>query len=505
MPNSIEIFQNTLLKLIVRQGGDSDRKLILLDSGELGYSTDTNRLFIGDGETIGGSIVGNKYLTDGNPISLGANAQAGDLVFNTANNTLYKFNGGDYSSLSNWLAVGVIYNTGESLKLDSSNNAISLSSSITVDKISQRSSTYLNLPEKTALNAVNYNWPSGGLQNNLFLGTDIFGNLSWKTPLPLNTYYVSNSASRIPVGMITPFVSGADIPYGWLLCNGNSVAGVTYPALSAAIGTTYGGSGGNFNLPNLTNKTLYGVVNNPATSTTYNLASGNNIGLSAVGTNFIIKAIPDNIVTSTIKIQSPLSATVNGIDITNTSVTTLSGDIVVGLAPIISATTVQTPFNIDPYGRVSAVPVTYAGTIDADVVNPLSYIKFLQTPYKILDITSNTSSRSNVTIYPIITQIPLNAKTVLVDAYMSVSNTNESGIICGACDVSKLGAVDSNAIGNTEYLILKLKTGFIGRSASSNQCMIPLSSNGSSSQLAIRFSVGNLNENAFVRVIGYTL
>ena len=40
MPNSIEILQNTLLKLIVRQGSDSDRKNILLDAGELGYTTD---------------------------------------------------------------------------------------------------------------------------------------------------------------------------------------------------------------------------------------------------------------------------------------------------------------------------------------------------------------------------------------------------------------------------------------------------------------------------------
>ena len=505
MPNSIEIFENTLLKLIVRQGDDSDRKLILLDSGELGYSTNTDRLFIGDGTTMGGSIVGNKYLTDGDPIILGTNAQAGDLVFNPANKTLYKFNGGDYTNPSNWLTIGVIYTIGESLKLESSNNTISLSSSITVDNISQKTSTYLNLPEKTALNAVNYNWPSGGLQNNFFLGTDAFGNLSWKTPLPLNTYYVSNSASRIPVGMITPFISGADIPYGWLLCNGQSLAGATYPALSAAIGTRYGGSGGNFNLPDLTNKTLYGVVSNPATSTTYRLASGSNISLSAVGTNFIIKAIPDNIVTSTITVQSPLSATVNGVNITNTSVTTLSGNIVLGLAPIISATTVQTPFNIDPYGRVSAVPVTYAGSIDAGVVNPLSYIKFLQTPVKIVDTAGNASARNNINIYPNINGIPLNAKTIIINSYMSVGNTSETAIICGACDVSNLAAINSPNVGDNEYLISKTLTGFFGKSSSANQCMIPLSSNGITSQVGIRYSFGNLNENAVVRVIGYTL
>jgi hypothetical protein len=49
MAKSIEIYENTLLKLIVRQGPDSQRKQIILDAGELGYSTDTKRLYIGDG------------------------------------------------------------------------------------------------------------------------------------------------------------------------------------------------------------------------------------------------------------------------------------------------------------------------------------------------------------------------------------------------------------------------------------------------------------------------
>lgn len=506
MPNSIEIFQNTLLKLIVRQGDNSDRKLILLDSGELGYASDTDRLFIGDGSTVGGSAVGNKYLGDGSPTTVGTYAEIGDLVFDPATNTLYKFKGGTYTNINDWMAVGALYSVGESLKFESSNNTISLSSSISVDRITQRSSTYLNLPEKISLNSVDYNWPSGGLQSGLFLGTDAFGNLNWRTPLPVNTFYVSNSASRIPVGMITPFVSGADIPYGWLLCNGQSLLGSAYPELSAAIKTTYGGSGGSFNLPNLTNKTLYGVVTNPASSTTYRLASGTNIGLSAVGTNFIIKAIPDNIVTSTIRVQSPLSATVNGVNITNTSVTTLSGNIEIGLAPIITPATVQTPFSMDSYGRISAVPVVYAGNMTGGVINPLSYIKFLESPIKIRTLTGGSSFIRNVVVFPDYSQVPANAKTIIIDAYVSLTNTKERAIMCAAYDVSKLqSSASSSVVGDTEYVILNTETGTYGRGAYSNQCMIPLSSNGNISQFGLRYYVGATNQSGFLRIIGYTL
>lgn len=42
-------------------------------------------------------------------------------------------------------------------------------------------------------------------------------------------------------------------PSGWLLCDGTSYPTATYPALFAAIGYAYGGSGANFNVPNLVN------------------------------------------------------------------------------------------------------------------------------------------------------------------------------------------------------------------------------------------------------------
>lgn len=514
MSNSIEILQNTLLKLIVRQGNDADRNLILLDSGELGYTTDTERLFIGDGSTMGGRVVGNKYLGEGDPITF-SNAQVGDLVFYATNNSLYKYDGNGYNILANWRVVGVVYRTGNSVEIDTTTNTIKLSGGgISTNRISQYDSEYLSLPAKTSLNSVNYNWPVGGLQNEFYLSTDFAGNLSWKTPLALNTFFVSNSASRIPVGMITPFISGGPLPFGWLLCNGASVLGSSYPDLSAAIGTQYGGSAGNFNLPNLTNRTLYGVTGPTATSTTYRVASATTTVLSAVGVNFIIKAIADNLVTSTITIQNTLSGTVNGATITGTPVTTLSGNISIGLRPIITPATVQTPFSVDQYGRISAVPVVQAGAITTlsgtEVVNPLSYIKYLKTPVTVLTIASNTSTTNTITVFPTIganaQTLPSDAKTVLLESTLNVGNNNEKGIICSALNTGLLNiSTTSQLVGTNEYLINKASSKVYGGSTSTTQCMVPLSSNGTSTSFAIRASVGNVDENGIVRVIGYTL
>ena len=64
--------------------------------------------------------------------------------------------------------------------------------------------------------------------------------------------------SGIDVGMIIPFAGSGDIPAGFLLCNGATVSKVTYPDLFNAIGYTYGGSGNDFNLPNLIDKFIEG-------------------------------------------------------------------------------------------------------------------------------------------------------------------------------------------------------------------------------------------------------
>jgi hypothetical protein len=59
---AIEITSDTLVKILVRRGQNSDRITTILSEGELGYTVDTQRLFVGDGVSQGGRPVSNLFL-----------------------------------------------------------------------------------------------------------------------------------------------------------------------------------------------------------------------------------------------------------------------------------------------------------------------------------------------------------------------------------------------------------------------------------------------------------
>lgn len=96
MPN-IEIS-----KIKARRGTNEQRKLVSLDQGEFAYTLDTKRLFIGNGVTLGGDVVGNKIhpsLVSTSSLS-NLNAEVGDIV--PINNFFYKLIDVDYTNLANW-------------------------------------------------------------------------------------------------------------------------------------------------------------------------------------------------------------------------------------------------------------------------------------------------------------------------------------------------------------------------------------------------------------------
>lgn len=73
--------------------------------------------------------------------------------------------------------------------------------------------------------------------------------------------------SIAPAGSILLY-GGSSAPTGWLICNGATLSTTTYATLFAVVGYTYGGSGGNFLLPSMTNKFAFGGTPGVGTGST---------------------------------------------------------------------------------------------------------------------------------------------------------------------------------------------------------------------------------------------
>ena len=96
----------------------------------------------------------------------------------------------------------------------------------------------------------------GTYTTNLDLYKPSVGEQGWGT-------LVNENFDKIDATSITGVVqlfAGSTAPSGWLICNGQAVSRITYAALFAVIGTTYGAGNGSttFNLPNLVNRTVRG-------------------------------------------------------------------------------------------------------------------------------------------------------------------------------------------------------------------------------------------------------
>jgi microcystin-dependent protein len=538
----IEILENTLLKLLVRRGIDIDRQNITLAEGELGYVTDTKKLYIGDGSTQGGILVSNKFLGSVSDHTTLVEAVAGDLAYNTTNNKLY------VKTVSGWDAVGGVYEAGDgsviidgnnlvtvgqlsagnvssdmlgnSLELDS-NNRISLSGlAISTDSVVSRNGGYLKLPQKLSINSVNYNWPSGGTGSNLFLQTNTTGELSWAPATAPTTFFFNSTGGPIPVGTIMPYVSANGAPYGWLLCNGQEVNGANYPELSSVIGETFGSSnpGVSFKVPNYLNSALYGTDSDPATSTTFSIASGLNCSLSAQGTLLIIKAIADKLVNANLTVTDGITAAVNGIDQTGTAVSPLSGNIEIGL-PLYYDTSQRvnggTSFDLDEHGRVTTInlsgelaPAGEFTTLtpkNTQVVNETSPIVFFRSPVSICSsvttatitafpfITTNTGVDTGISVAP-------DAKNIILESRTFLGNGRKTYVFA-SLNPSLSGT--GNFPGAHEYSIFHVESFNKDDDHSSfSQTFIPLSAAPNGSLGFVMRMSGNVTP--VIRAIGYT-
>jgi hypothetical protein len=124
------INQDTILKLVFRQGSENDRRKVIFTSGEPVYTTNSRRLFIGNGSLSGGDVVGNKFLGhDTTLATLATNkslAVEGDLGFVIDSNKLYALSGNNGSDVNSWKNIGGVYTTGDSYIDISSSNVVRL-------------------------------------------------------------------------------------------------------------------------------------------------------------------------------------------------------------------------------------------------------------------------------------------------------------------------------------------------------------------------------------------
>lgn len=304
----ITLSNNTLLKLQVRQGTEADRKQIILSTGELGFTLDYQRLYVGDGVTLGGHVVGNKFLGSTADITSLAGVP-GDIAYQTSDQTLntivenYGTQASDWSQIArtynpdqttlitngNTISVGKISGSNiDSQALDngleiSNTSKLQLKQSIPINEITVRSGNSLTIPRSLNFENITLTFPNGGVFEGGFMYTDALGNLNFANPFATNnTYY--NAGSGIPVGTVMVHSVSSGLPSGWLLCNGQTVAvsaNAEFQDLYNVIGTTYGGTGPNdFKVPDLRGRVAVG-----SGSTTINTVLCT-FGLSEVGGEF---------------------------------------------------------------------------------------------------------------------------------------------------------------------------------------------------------------------------
>lgn len=253
MSNSVEIFQNTLLKLVVRSGSDSDRQAIVLDVGEIGYTTDTKRLYVGDGVTLGGVLAGNVVIGQAADFSaIAATPPAiGDLVYVTGSSTLYRYISGASTLSTSWSPVGRIYSpenttivftgSGNQVKVGTlsannfSNDAvgrniiidsgrIALSANIALDSVKPLNNTFVALPSSLKIGLSTYNFPITGSQPaDSFLKSDGSGNLTWSNAATLlaTASAFALSATLVAGKGINLSVGGTQTTEAKLLTSGN--------------------------------------------------------------------------------------------------------------------------------------------------------------------------------------------------------------------------------------------------------------------------------------------
>lgn len=161
-------------KLKFRRGTNDQRKVIIFDQGEPVYTTDTKRLYVGNGNLSGGMVIGSKihplltqYASLTSTIS-----EIGDIAF--ANNKYWQLTATDYTTLQSWADV--------SARLDSN---------------------YLNYNANNEITLTSGSISASFLNSNSVSGGLIISNGILTTDLNTNTFIISSNKLSIKAAGIT--------------------------------------------------------------------------------------------------------------------------------------------------------------------------------------------------------------------------------------------------------------------------------------------------------------
>lgn len=94
-----------IAKILIRKGTNADRLTVTLSEAELGYTTDTDRLYVGDGTTPGGIVTSNKNwgVVASEAILATLDAEINDLAF--YNSKTYSLTSLPATNLGNWSII----------------------------------------------------------------------------------------------------------------------------------------------------------------------------------------------------------------------------------------------------------------------------------------------------------------------------------------------------------------------------------------------------------------
>jgi len=219
-----------VIKLKVRRGLNSQRKRVILDEGELGYTIDSQRLYVGTGMLSGGFPVASKVyspITNYNDLS-SQDAEINDII--VADDKMYQLIATDFTKLSSWRFIGAQVDD-NFIEYDANNDLTVKGSSINGTRLNQQTLSSTSITFAGNQIVINYDSSQFAISGSKFaLRQDSI------KPIHINSSVVGRGLAGGAGQALSAFVDGTTISYDGsnrLTVISTGVSAVTYNKLSA--------------------------------------------------------------------------------------------------------------------------------------------------------------------------------------------------------------------------------------------------------------------------------